>query len=177
MRGLLSSPRTSSRLSSRATRKKKSVISPSLIQSLTERANSNDPISRPTRVSQTCKKASAHRELIKSLRRQQTIKGRHQLQLQCAGNWRMALSVDQRVLGLVCEVRPRPGHSPTPQKNKISSISGALVKLHLHSSWCCIIVSRSTGSALNQHDRFVMFFKFLLRLNRCSSHQEEDSTR
>ena len=39
MRRSFSSPRTSSRLSSRATRKKNSVINPSLIHSRNERAN------------------------------------------------------------------------------------------------------------------------------------------
>ncbi|MNN41687.1 hypothetical protein D3C81_1558210 [compost metagenome] len=47
MRGLFSSPRTSSRLSSRATRKKNSVIRASLIQPLSERVYSSGPSRKP----------------------------------------------------------------------------------------------------------------------------------
>jgi hypothetical protein len=43
MRGLFNSPRTNSRLSSNATRKKKNVIRPSLSHSRSERPNCNEP--------------------------------------------------------------------------------------------------------------------------------------
>lgn len=48
IRGRLSSPRNSSRLSSSATTKKNRVMNPSLTHSRDERRNSNDPIRRPT---------------------------------------------------------------------------------------------------------------------------------
>src|SRR3954463_549206 len=62
-RGFLSSPRTSSRLSSNATTKKNSVISPSLIQSRAEWRRANGPSRNPTGISQKAKKPGAQGEL------------------------------------------------------------------------------------------------------------------
>src|SRR5690606_7698758 len=61
-----SSPRTSSRLSSTATRKKNSVMAASLIQSLSERANSTGPARSPMGVTQTSAKKCAHGELART---------------------------------------------------------------------------------------------------------------
>ena len=52
MRGFCSSPSTSSRLSSKATTKKNSVIKASLIQPRNGRAASSEPIRMPTGSSQ-----------------------------------------------------------------------------------------------------------------------------
>jgi hypothetical protein len=73
-RGFLSSPRTSSRLSSNATTKKNSVISPSLIQSRAEWRRANGPISNPTGISQKAKKPWAQDES----ERASAVSGAHQ---------------------------------------------------------------------------------------------------
>jgi len=62
-RGHRRSPRTSSRLSSNATTKKKSVMSPSLIHSRDDRVNSNEPIRIPMGSSQAPKNGWAQGEL------------------------------------------------------------------------------------------------------------------
>ena len=61
-RGFLSSPMISSRLSSKATTKKNSVISPSLIQCRAEWRRANGPSRNPTGISQKAKKPWAQDE-------------------------------------------------------------------------------------------------------------------